>query len=247
MCGRYATVTDPAVLAAEIDALDETGDGSGAPDTHVPRYNVAPTMAVPVVATGRGVRRIRRMRWGLVPTWAPDISGPPLFNARSETAHEKPAFRESFESRRALIPMDGWFEWASRPDKFGRPVNQPYFLAPDEGRLYMAGVWSHWRHPETREGLFSCAILTTASVGELANVHERMPLIVPPERWGRWLDPAEPTGAELLEPAWDQLSRITVTPVSSRVNSVRNDGPQLLERQDITDAQPEPGEQFTLL
>ncbi len=247
-------VTDPATLATEIDALDETWqdqageDGTG---PHLPSYNVAPTTRVPVVVSGGGARRIRCMRWGLVPSWARDLSGPPLFNARSETAHEKPAFRDSFASMRALIPMDGWYEWANESDRFGRTVSRPRFLSPtDGGRLYVAGLWSYRRHPQRQSRLFSCAVLTTAAVGELKDVHDRMPVILPAERWERWLDPSVPADPALLEPAAESLARIGIRPVSTRVNDVRNDGPGLVTARSpgsSDDQVPGVGEQFTLL
>lgn len=249
MCGRYATTADPKTLAAELDALDETApredSGSGAAPASTPRvgYNIAPTTTVATVvdrrddagADGTPVRRrIRAMRWGLVPLWAKEIKkGPPLFNARAESAAEKPAFRASMKNKRCLVPMDGWYEWLQTEDPAAQKlVKIPYFMTPRDGsRLYVAGVWSVWRDPANKDAppLLSCAVLTTDAVGALTEIHDRMPLVMPRDRWDAWLSPDAPPSSELLHPPADIDAAIEIRRVSPKVNQVRNDGADLIE------------------
>lgn len=243
MCGRYATTANPARLVAELDALDETGDR---PDSG-PNYNVAPTNQVLTVVRRHDHDhpddeprlRVRRMRWGLIPVWTkaaePRVpaKGKPLFNARADKAATTASFRDAVKKRRCLVPMDGWYEWLveGQTDK-GKAIKQPYFMAHADGsRLYMAGLWSTWRDPDHRDmdPLLSCTILTTDAVGDLTRIHDRMPLPMPREHWDAWLDPDHPAPHELLEtppPQW--VSDIVARPVSPLVNSVRNNGPELL-------------------
>ncbi|MFC9787741.1 SOS response-associated peptidase [Rhodococcus sp. NPDC127528] len=242
MCGRYATTVDPALLAVELDAVDETGSDSREPTEN---YNVAPTDPVLTVVSRHSrehpddapARRIRRMRWGLVPPWTksgtPGVpaKGAPLFNARADTAATKPAFRTALKTKRCLVPMDGWYEWLTEPAGSGKAAKVPYFMTPADGsRLYMAGLWSVWHDRDADAApLLSATILTTDSVGELQAIHDRMPLILPTEHWDRWLDPDADAPTELLgEVAAEVAGGIEIRRVSDRVNSVRNDGPDLI-------------------
>lgn len=248
MCGRYASTKDPAQLVAEFDALDATGGQTPRAD-----YNVAPTKQVltlvarhPRDADGEPdesvtERSIRVMKWGLVPHWAKDASGgPKMINARAETAASKPAFRRSVSSRRCLFAADGWYEWR-RDGK----VKQPFFTTRQDGRsLAMAGLWSSWRDPNGAADdppLVSCAVLTTDSVGPLTEVHHRMPLLLAEEHWQRWLDPDNADVAELMvPPALSMVRELEIRPISSAVNNVRNNGPELLERVEPEDGRPAP-------
>ncbi|QCQ93930.1 SOS response-associated peptidase [Rhodococcus sp. SGAir0479] len=253
MCGRYATTADPATLAVELDAVNETGEPGG-PDAAAD-YNVAPTTPVlTVVARHDGgdpespvTRRIRRMRWGLVPSYASDPGrGAPLFNARSETVATKPAFKSSLRFRRCLVPMDGWYEWQTEPGADGKAAKAAYYMSRGDGqRLFMAGLWSVWHDPKapTNPPLLSTTILTTDSVDQLANVHDRMPLILPPERWDAWLDPDSLGHPDLIRPSLESVAAVDVRRVSPRVNSVRNNGPDLL----APDTGERVGEQISLL
>ncbi|MEE2032841.1 SOS response-associated peptidase [Rhodococcus chondri] len=248
MCGRYATTADPASLAAELDARDETGDDESGPD-----YNVAPTTSVLIVVARHEhgasetlvTRRIRRMRWGLVPPFAREIGkGAPLFNARSESVATKPSFARSLRRRRCLVPMDGWYEWQVEPAPDGKTRKVPYFMSRSDGaRIYMAGLWSAWHDPRTPGSppLLSAAILTADAIARLSNVHHRMPLILPPDRWDAWLDPDSPGHPDLIVPSREQIDRIEMRQVSPKVNSVRNNGPDLLAPDDGC------GEQMALL
>lgn len=247
MCGRYATTVDPALLAVELDAIDETG--SALPQL-TERYNIAPTDPVLAVVARHDradrdappSRRIRRMRWGLLPSWtkaaedgAP-VRSAPLFNARADTAATTPAFRSSVQGRRALIPMDGWYEWTSEPAMTGHGVRKvPHFMTRGDGsRLFAAGLWSVWHAPDAGPNdsppLLSCTILTTDAVGALTSVHDRMPLILPAAHWDRWLDPDADAPGDLLAAgvSEEMAASIEIRDVSDRVNSVRNDGPDLI-------------------
>lgn len=241
MCGRYATTRDPATLAEDFDAVNATGGDAPAAD-----HNVAPTKPVLAVVTRhprdedgtpdpeRTERSIRVMRWGLVPHWAKDPSvGSRLINARAESAAEKPAFRTSVTRRRCLLPADGWFEWqrGGTPDGSRK---QPYFMTPRDGSgVAFAGLWATWRPRDGEPGdapLVTCAVITTDAVGPFTAVHDRMPLVLAPDDWSAWLDPDVEDPSEVLArpPHW-LADRIELRPVSTAVNSVRNNGPELVE------------------
>jgi putative SOS response-associated peptidase YedK len=238
MCGRYAATKDPATLTAEFAALDQTGGLVSPAD-----YNVAPTKNVATVvqrhprdADGKvlgdepAVRTLRAMRWGLVPFWAKDpASGAKMINARAETVAEKPAYRKALAKRRCLVPADGWFEWR-RDGKHNDPF---YVTGPDAASLVFAGLWESWRDPKDSDGppLITFSVLTTDAVGRLADIHHRMPLLLTPEQWEPWLDPdSEDVSALLVPPSLDDVDVLEMRPVSTRVNSVRNNGPELLDR-----------------
>ncbi|MDI9917132.1 SOS response-associated peptidase [Rhodococcus sp. IEGM 1379] len=250
MCGRYATTADPASLAVELDALDETDHSSEASTD----FNVAPTTTVLTVVERHdrdnpdsdAVKRIRQMRWGLVPSWTKELSkGPVLFNARADSLAEKPAFRTAFKYKRCLVPMDGWYEWQTEPRGGKKVAKIPYYLHPGDGsRLFMAGVWSAWRNPaaENADPVLSCSIVTVDSLGHLEQVHDRMPLALPRDRWEAWLDPDHGADPALLEPIPDLFSGIEIDRVRPLVNSVKNNGRELIEP-DVDRA----GEQISLL
>lgn len=241
MCGRYAIRTDPTTLAAEFATEDRT---EGAVDAD---YNVTPTKTVPIVVerfTGAGTERsLRPVRWGLVPTWAKDPgSGPPMINARAETLTTKPAYAEAASRRRCLMPATGWYEW--QPDARRR---QPYLCTRGDGAsLAMAAVFSTWWPPDTAAAgpLVTCAVVTTSATGALADIHHRMPLVLPEDRWADWLDPRRTEIIELLEPpAPELLAQLELRPVSTEVNNMRNNHPRLLDR---VEPAPEPAEQAVL-
>ncbi|MBA0125359.1 SOS response-associated peptidase [Haloechinothrix sp. YIM 98757] len=253
MCGRYAATKDPATIAREFDALDEVTDTEAAPG---PSYNVAPTRPVTtvvrrhpraedgtVLTTEAASRRVRGMVWGLVPSWAKDPSiGQRMINARAETVATKPAFRKAVARRRCLVPADGWFEWLRGSGEGRRPAKQPYYMTARDGTsLAFAGIWETWRDPElpsTASPTVTCSVLTTDAVGALADIHHRMPLLMPPHLWDEWLDPDSGDVAELLAPpAADVVERLEIRPVSERVGNVRNNGPELIERIDVDGAQ----------
>ncbi len=252
MCGRFAITTGPARLAEQIRAVDETG-AAGADFTA--NYNVAPTTPIATVVARHAepgdapTRRVRLMRWGLIPPWtrpgpddAPDPHARLLINARADKVTESPAYRGSAAHRRCLVPMDGFYEWRVNPaPAAGRGRKTPFYIHRADGAtLFAAGLWSVWRpHPQA-PALLSTTIVTTDAVGALAGVHDRMPLLVTPADFDRWLDPDAPADPTLLArpPAVDALA---LREVSTLVNAVRNNGPEL-----IAAAAEAPGQQTLL-
>lgn len=240
MCGRYVAKSEAKDLV-EYFALDRTPEQALAPD-----YNVAPTKQVYVVVdrtkddAAAAARSLEVARWGLVPSWATDPSiGSRMINARAETLAEKPAFRKAFAKRRCLLPADGYYEWytPTEPDapvgKAGKPVKQPFFIHPADGSpLAMAGLYEWWRDSTRPEGdsaawLLSCTVITTAAVDELGRIHDRMPMTVARQNWSTWLDPQADDARALLVPA--TAAGLDAYPVSTLVNNVRNNGPELIE------------------
>jgi len=219
MCGRY-TLSSPADLIAQTFGLDQVPELA-------PRYNIAPTQPVAAVRLdSAGRRRLDFLRWGLVPGWAQDPSiGNRMINARAETVHVKPAFRTALRHRRCLILSDGFYEW--RKTSEGK---QPMHICMrDHHPFAFAGLWEHWQTPQG-EALESCTIITTAANALLAPIHDRMPVILPPQHHDRWLDPAapsvDPLRALLVPYAGEDM---TAWPVDSRVNNPRNDSPHCME------------------
>ncbi|WP_203903596.1 SOS response-associated peptidase [Virgisporangium aliadipatigenens] len=222
MCGRYATTRSAVDLAALFDAQDETDDGL-APD-----YNVAPTDSVPVVRVSKSAdaRVISLVSWGLVPSYAKDTKGAArMINARAETVATSGAFKSSFAKRRCLVPADGWYEWV----KLGPKEKQAYFMTPrDGGVVVFAGLWSVWGDAERK--LLTCSVVTTGARGDLATVHDRMPLTLSPDKWDTWLDGDADPDLLLAPPTDEYLSGFEIRPVGSAVGDVRNDGPSLVTR-----------------
>lgn len=232
MCGRYASSKRPEDLIDEFDVIESRVEFPIATS-----YNVAPTDEAYIVME-RGEESVRTLavaRWGLVPSWAKDRSiASRLINARSETLTEKPAFRRAYASRRCLIPADGYFEWyATSETKAGKPVKQPFYLTSrDAETLPIAGLYEWWPDPAKTDDdptrwLLSCTIITTAAADEIGMIHDRMPLTVRPDDWADWLDPAIADAGELLHPAME--IGLSAYPVSTLVNNVRNNGPELIE------------------
>jgi putative SOS response-associated peptidase YedK len=217
MCGRFALATSGAQLATQF-ALAE------APQL-APRYNIAPTQSVAIVRAAATGRELVSLRWGLVPVWAKDPSiGSRMINARAETAAEKPAFRTALRQRRCLIPADGFYEWQAAPGG-----KQPFYFHMAEGASFaLAGLWERWKSPEGA-WLETCTILTTEANDLLRPFHDRMPVIVAPDDYARWLDPAlrEADAVRDLLAPYDPTV-MAAHPVSREVNRVANDGPQLI-------------------
>ena len=211
MCGRYR-LTRAEKMAQKFDAEF--------PGELRPRYNIAPTQQVPVVRRTDSGRMISSMRWGLIPSWATDVSSAQI-NARSETVLEKPAFKECFERRRCLIPGDGFYEWRRRVN-----TKQPFhFGLKDESLFAFAGIWDGWKTPDGQV-VDSCAILTTTPNELLRDVHDRMPAILSERDYAAWLD-ARPADShrltDLLIPFEAELMRRY--PVSTLINYAENDVP----------------------
>ncbi|HYN96218.1 MAG TPA: SOS response-associated peptidase [Pilimelia sp.] len=219
MCGRYATTRSSADLTALFEAVDDSGGGIA------PAYNVAPTDPVPIVRLSRslGSRALSIARWGLLPVWAkaPAV-GSRMINARVESVATSPAYARPFVSRRCLVPADGWYEWVRRGSR-----RQPYFMtAADGAPLAFAGLWGPWGEGEARR--LTCTVLTTAAVGDLAAVHDRMPLLLAPDRWAAWLQAPADDPALLSPPPAALVEALEIRPVGPAVGNVRNDGPGLV-------------------
>ncbi|WP_410811783.1 SOS response-associated peptidase [Micromonospora sp. 067-2] len=228
MCGRYATTRSSGELSALFESSDDT-DGQVRPD-----HNVAPTDPVPLVrVTPEGHRSLRVGRWGLLPHWSRSAAGAArMINARAETVATSRAYAGAFARRRCLVPADGWYEWVRQPDG-GR---QAYFMTPTDGSvLALAGIWSVWESGADTRLTFS--VLTTEALGELAEVHDRMPVLLPPARWASWLASTDEPDRLLAPATAAQLAGLEIRPVSSAVGDVRNDGPQLIERVPVVAAQ----------
>jgi putative SOS response-associated peptidase YedK len=251
MCGRYASARKRIELLEEFSVQRDK-----VPEPLAPDYNVAPTKSVYAVLTrpvraeegepearegaggrdARAERQLRVVRWGLVPFWAKDPKiGSRMINARVETVADKPAFRRAFAQRRCLLPADGYYEWQSAPSR----AKQPYFITrADGGPLAFAGLYELWRDPAVPEDdadafLWTATIMTTSAPDELGKIHDRMPMIIDPSGWTDWLDPFNTDTADLrglLSPA--AASALTTYPVSTAVNSIRNNGPELIEPED---------------
>lgn len=234
VCGRYAASRRPEDLTVEFEAVPAPGQQPLAAD-----YNVAPTKDVYVVRqakerddqgqpTGASHRELRVVRWGLVPSWAKDVSvGNRMLNARVESLANKPAFSKAAKTRRCLVPADGWYEWSPRPHA---PGKQPWYVTPVDGAgLAFAGLWEVWGRGDDR--LYSATVITAPAVGALAEIHPRMPLVLPRDRWADWLDLscedveslAGPTPPELVE-------NLEIRPVGPAVGNVANGGEQLTAR-----------------
>jgi len=216
MCGRYT-------LAAGAAELVETFDVP-LPDFELhPRYNIAPGQAAPVVASDRQGRRMGLLTWGLVPGWQ-DEPRKPLINARSESVLKRASFREAFERRRCLVPADGFYEW-----KRDGKRKTPFWIHPEEGGvLSFAGVWERWSRPD-HEPRHTFAILTKPASEAVAPIHDRMPVVIPPEDRNAWLDRATDGKAALVLLRAASDPRFECRPVSTRVNRPDEDDAGLIE------------------
>jgi len=214
VCNRYRLTHSRSYLAERFQAENEIEDR--------PRYNIAPTQPVLVVRKehGKKSREFRTMRWGLIPSWAKDMSiGNRTLNARSETVTSTPAFREPILRRRCLIPTDGFYEWR----KMGS-VKQPYCFEVGDGEVFaLAGLWDEWKSPDG-EIIESCTVLTTGPNSLVADLHDRMPVIVTPDKYDLWLDPDVKdfeAVRDILKPYEAELMRRYA--VSTRLNNSRKD------------------------
>jgi putative SOS response-associated peptidase YedK len=216
MCGRYAVTTNAEAMRALFRYFNQ-------PD-FPPRYNVAPTQPVPIVRMVEGKREFALVRWGLIPAWVKDPRNfSLLINARAESATDKPAFRNAMKRRRCLFPADGFYEWKREGEK-----KRPYFVRLKSGQpMAFAGLWESWMGPNGEE-LETAAIVTTTASRSIAHIHDRMPVIVPPEAFDFWLDPnvdAE-MASSVIAPAPD--AQLEFFPVSMAVNRTANDAPALI-------------------
>jgi putative SOS response-associated peptidase YedK len=217
MCGGFALFNDTDFGTRFKIKIDE----------HVPHYNIRPTHSTPVVYTLEGVRKAKDMRFGMIPVWAKDERiGYKLFNARSETLFEKPAWKRSAKSKRCLIPANGFFEWQKLESR-----KRPMFIFPRDQELFsFAGVYDHWTNPLNKEEIMSFSIITTTPNKEMKPIHDRMPVIFDEEKEELWLgEDDEPDFlAELLQPYPD--GKLDMYEVSSLVNTAKNQGEKIIEK-----------------
>jgi putative SOS response-associated peptidase YedK len=240
MCGRYAQTADMREL---MEQFEVTGTS---PQASLPlNWNIAPTNPIYIIRandrTGKDVeakRALTTVSWGLIGPWLTDMqearaSQSRAINARSESIHEKPTFRNAFRATRCLIPATGYYEWATALGKYS--PKQPFYIsARDEKQLPIAGIWSSWSAPNG-EIIETASIITQEAQGELATIHSRMPVFMPKDRWDLWLNPRNTDVNELksLMVVEHPESIVVARPVSSAVNSVANNGKELIVEADL--------------
>ncbi|MBU2981706.1 SOS response-associated peptidase [Lentibacter algarum] len=223
MCGRIANTLPSDSMARLFAALPSNSLPS------VPNFNICPTNDIHVVRasgdTGGASRALVAMRWGFIPHWYKTPNdGPLLINARAETIAEKPAFRAAVRSHRCLIPASGYYEWTK--DAEGKRLPW-YFTRADRESVVMAGIWQTWSSGEGDDAQDTCAVVTCAANAATADVHHRMPVILAPRDWGKWLGEEGKGAAILMQPAPDEA--LNVHRVRAEVNSNRASGAQLIE------------------
>jgi len=236
MCGRFTLTADPA-------DLQDTFPQFTFPANFHPRFNIAPTQPV-LVLPNDGRSTADFFTWGLIPVWAKDPSiGSRLINARAETLAEKSSFRGSYKYHRCLVLADGFYEWKTQP---GSKVKIPYYIQLSGGKPFaFAGLWDEWHSPDGSQ-VKSCTIITTEPNSLMSGIHNRMPVILPPGAYAQWLDTA-PQKPETLQPLLSQYPAegMTAHPVSTRVNSPANDGPELLHSLPADKSSRDPGTDFS--
>jgi len=238
MCGRYAQ-------AQGMDEIIERFDlDSSLVDKSLPlNWNIAPTNEIYIIRDNPNGRVLDSASWGIIAPWQKNLTDARnlqshAINARSESIHEKPTFRQAFRTTRCLIPATGYYEWATSLGKY--PPKQPFYITScDEGKsLSIAGIWSTWKSDDGAE-IQSAAIITREAVGELATIHSRMPVFMTEDRWDSWLDPKNREIENLISlmdipnPAAGLVTR----PVAPKVNLVANNGPELIAPFELGEAQ----------
>lgn len=228
MCGRYAQSLGAEAIVEAFDLAGSTLDHS------LPlNWNIAPTNEIYIIRSESDSRILDSASWGIIAPWHKKIadaraSQSHAINARSESIHEKPTFRHAFRTSRCLIPATGYYEWATSLGKY--PPKQPFYISNEDGKqLSIAGIWSSWQS-ESGEVIQSAAIITREAVGELATIHSRMPIFMPEDRWESWLD-TEARDINRLVKAMvleEPDAGLVAVPVSSRVNLVAHNGPDLI-------------------
>lgn len=215
MCGRFTLASPPELVAEHFGLVSVPA--------LAPRYNIAPTQTVAVVRDSGTGRRLDLLRWGLVPAWAKDMSiGNRLINARAETVADKPAFRAAYRDRRCLVPADGFYEWKGA----GKGKQPMYIRRRDHAPFAIAGLWESW-HADQPDAVETITLITTEPNALLATIHNRMPVILDPSDYARWLDPNTPDPGDLLQPY--PAGEMMAHAVSRKVNSPANDEPGCIE------------------
>jgi putative SOS response-associated peptidase YedK len=225
MCGRFTSKAKPEEIEKEFKI------GKLNPKIFEPRYNIAPSQIIPAVLETKGERIVSGLKWGLIPSWAKDDSfASKTINARAETLAEKASFKNAFKSRRCIIPASGFYEWAKK----GASAKQPfYFYLKDKDVFGFAGLWEEWTDKESGELVETCTIITTEANELLEPVHDRMPVILKPDDYDRWLDEKFKDTEKLQDllvpfPAEEMVSHA----VSKAVNAPTYDSPELIKELD---------------
>ncbi len=250
MCGRYTMFLKPEDLKKRFRASvsDEVVQKIAKP-----RYNLAPTEDVPIITNTSGERIAEMVRWGLIPSWAKDETiASKLINARAETLLEKPSFKNAFQKRRCLVIANGFYEWkssapGSKKTSRSTPKQPMYVRLKSQEPFAMAGLWEEWKHPETREIIKSCTIITTEPNDLIATLHHRMAVILSPHDEDVWLDDSLPTQdlMGLLKPF--PSDALEAYPVSNRINTVSADEAGMIERVEMaSEARSDKAEQVSL-
>ncbi len=237
MCGRYTLTTPIEGIRQAFEVMSSLNLAA--------RYNIAPTQDVPVIRRrkGDGGKELAMLHWGLIPSWSKDAgSAARLINGRSETLSEKPSFRRAFAQRRCLLPADGFYEWKTEDG-----AKQPYYITRTDGEVFaFAGLWESWQDPVSHKTVESCCIITTSAHSSIAEIHHRMPVILPHGAERLWLDPQSEQKdlQDLFLPFAE--TPISARPVSRRVNKVANDDAGLLSEPDPSEfAEPSEKEKET--
>ncbi|MDB5290279.1 MAG: response-associated peptidase [Phycisphaerales bacterium] len=226
MCGRY-TIRRADVGAAALRALNMPLFEEFTELKIVPRFNIAPSQSAPVIRlNAAGKAAAGEVRWGLIPSWTKGKPKMQPINARAENVATSAMFRQALERRRCLVPADGFYEWHG-----SKPPKQPYFIRrKDDGLFMFAGLWERWKPDDDAEPIDTFTLITTTPNELMSPIHNRMPVILGPADYGKWLD--RDAGAEeamkLLRPY--PAEEMEAWPISARVNRVGNDGPELLEK-----------------
>ena len=220
MCGRFVQVSRLETVQKVFNISTPTFDTT-------PNYNIAPTQQILAVIKHNNENKLEKLYWGLVPFWAKDINiGSKMINARAETVSEKPSFRHAFKQQRCLIPTDGFYEWKGEPGQ-----KQPFFVTTHSDEPFaFAGLWETWANKESNEAYKSCTIITTESRGAIREIHHRMPAILTPTFYEKWLntDMQDPKALEkILQEG--VIRDIQFYPVSTYVNSAKNNDPSCIE------------------
>lgn len=216
MCGRFVLFTTGQDLLDEVGALPGVTEMAAPDGTPPARYNIAPTQQVPLIRIEDTAARIDAARWGLLPSWKKDETGPPLFNARGETVADKPSFRSAFKARRGLMVLDGYYEWQQREGG-----KQPFYVRREEGMLFAAALW------ETGLDRLSTTMVTTEATANMAWLHNRLPLFLAPEEVEQWVHGTPEEALELVRPS-RVADQFVWQEADKAVGNVRNDYSELM-------------------
>lgn len=237
MCGRYALSANAQDMALEFGT-------NGNPEVFLPAdWNISPTKKIYFVKGMDSAGLSRNLEigsWGLIPSWSKDSTrAANAINARVESVSEKPSFKSAFNSRRCLVPANGYYEWATEPGNF-KPKQPFYISQQSQSLLPIAGLYEEWVNPQSGEILTSVSVITRESTGDIAKIHHRMPVILPKDVWANWLS-TNTLNKEQIPKYLDLLNipkpdaELVARPVSTAVNNARNHGPELIKEIELGD------------